>query len=412
MSPSKLKIAAVPLLLAATVGLAGTVGFHNARQRKLAQAGARDPEPPTAVDNRPFPYSDTTPVGEDVPRPDEYSMSAQMQSILFQTYFNARTPEREYYRTLRDGAVVVTNPPLDRLSVAEVYAKVDAQGRDEELSVPAGTALSILTAGPLLQPYDQVIVRGLARSGKRVELQVAYAHTQLGTVERPKAEDWRPLLLVPLILPGGAYELRVTWRKYATPSPTTRLEDGKPVDQPPLVYEYRFKVPEGVAESPVVRAGKADFQTLAEGQCRMGQDTEWRNVHLGLRVTNRGDKALLFDPRGLGLFAESLKTADGRLLRYGGGNDGTIVARPLSLPPGKSHLFIVRALLEWGRGGEALRLSGSAGSGDFYWYYQGLTFGKYDLTFEYAVIPQPLRPPETYWTGRVRSGAATIEIVP
>src|SRR6185437_6008282 len=47
-------------------------------------------------------------------------------------------------------------------------------------------------------------------------------------------------------------------------SPTTRLEDGKPVDQPPLVYEYRFKVPNRMAESSVIRCGDADFQALAD----------------------------------------------------------------------------------------------------------------------------------------------------
>jgi hypothetical protein len=412
MALSKFKVVVVPLALAAAVGLAATLGVQSARQRRQAQLSERGPQPPAVDAPPPFPYSETTPLAADAPDPDEYTLSVQMQNVLFQTYYNVRVAERLMFRSLPEGAVVVTNPPQDRLSAAAVYHQAHTQGQEGEVSLPPGTALSILTAGPLLQPYDQVIVRGLSRSGRRIDLQVAYAHSQVGRAELPKDEGWRPLLLVPLLLPEGSYELRATWWKYVTPSPATRLEDGKPLDQEPQVYAYRFKVPQGLAESSAVRAAGADFQALAECPCRMTPDIEARYLHLGLRVTNRGEKPLLFDPAGMGLYADNLKTTDGRLLRYGGGSDHLMVARPLSVPPGKSHLFVVRALLEWGRTGESMRLSGLVGSGDFFWYYQGLTHGTYHLTFEYGVVPQALRPPETYWTGRVRSSPVEIELIP
>jgi hypothetical protein len=411
MSLSQLKFVAVPLILTVAIGLAVYLGILSARQRRLAQLSTRQPEP-EAVLERPLPYSETTPVAAEVPSPEEYSMSVQMQFILFQTFYNARMFERDLLRNLPEGAVVLRNPPLDRQNVAVAYHRAHVLGQEGEVVLASGSALSILTAGPLLQPYDQVVVRNLTRRGSHVELQVAYAHAQTSRSEVPPAEGWRPLLLVPLLLPEGSYELRTTWWKYAAPSPTTRLEDSKPLDQPPLEYRYRFKLTDGLAESPVVRAAGADFQALAEGPCRMPTDTEWRGLHLGFRITNRSEKPLLFDPRGLQLLPGSIKAADGRQLRYGGDSDGTIVARPVSLPPGKSHVFILRTMLEWGRASEALRLSGSIGSGDYYWYYYGLMFGTHQLTFEYGVSPQPLRPPETYWTGRVRSAPVALEIVP
>src|SRR4051812_42675766 len=105
MALSKLQIAAVPLVLAATVGLAATLGVYSARQRRQAQLSEPDPQPPPMTDPRPFPYSETVPVAADVPAPDEYSVSVQMQSVLFQTYYNVRAAERVVFQSLPEGAV-------------------------------------------------------------------------------------------------------------------------------------------------------------------------------------------------------------------------------------------------------------------------------------------------------------------
>jgi hypothetical protein len=411
MLPPKLKLAAVPLLLVATVVGAATLGIHNARKKKQARTTPHDLANLTVSEEQPFPYSPTVPVDADLPVPEEYSMSARMQSLLYQTSQNVRPAERAAFLGLPEGAVVLTNPASDSQSIIAAYTAAHAQGKQGEVTLNPDCGLSILTAGPLLQPGDQVVVRDLFRSGQRIELQVIYSQSEAG--EKVPSDSWRPVVLVPLLLTTGTYELQVSWWAYANPQMMPmRLEDGKPLNRVPLLYEYRFKVTGGVSQSPVVRADGADFQTLAESPCPMPPNLDRRSLHLGFRITNRSDKDLWFDPRGLGLFEDNFKTADGRLLHYAGGSDRSILARPLTLLPGKSHLFIVRAQLERVRNGELLRLSGTMGSGDFFWSYMGLTPGKYQLAFEYGVVPQPLRPPEIYWTGRVRSGPAEIEIVP
>jgi hypothetical protein len=406
MFSSKLKIAAVPLLLVATVGAAATLGFQTSRQRKNAWQGPGNPATPVEQVFPTFAYTETTPVGAEVPAPDEYAFSVPLQCVLYQL------PYLDDDVDLPKGAVVLTDPPYERRPLARAYTEAHDQGREGEVAVPAGSGLSILTAGPLLRPHEHLAVRHLSRQGRRIDLQVAHAPNPGAPGERPEGPSWRPLLLVPLLLPEGSYELTATWQAFATPPPATRLEDGKPLDQPPLTFAYRFRVPDGLAESTVLRAGGADFQTLADGRWRAPTPDRRRAVHLGLRVANRGDKGLLLDPRGLSLSAWNLRGADRPSLPFGGGNDHTIPAKPVPLPPGRSHLFVVRAALDSLGLSGPLRLSGSIGSGDTYWSYQGLVPGRYDLTFDYGASPQPLLRDEAYWTGRVISGAVRVEVVP
>jgi hypothetical protein len=408
MFPSKLRAAVVPVLLVASVGVAAALGVQSARQRKHARAAAVEPAGTAPLAGPTFSYSETAPVEASVPTPDEYAMSAPMQCILHQI----TRDEGEASWALPEGVVVLSDPPSERPSLVRAYARAHAKGRTGEVAVPAGSGLSILTAGPLLQPSEQIAVRRLSRHGPRIDLEVAHAPYPAFPGEMPAGPNWRPLLLAPLLLPAGSYELTVTWWAFATPLPATRLEDGKPVDQPPLKCEYRFLVPEGVVESPVLRCGGADFQALADGRWRAPLLDRRRAVHLGLRVTNRGDKARIFDPRGLGLFAENLRGADHKPPPYGGGTDHTIRSKPVLVAPGHSHLFLVRAALDSPSPDGPLRLSGTIGAGDTVWNYQGLTPGRYELTLDYGVSPQPLRGEDAYWTGRVRSGTVTAEIVP
>lgn len=406
MFSSKLKVAAVPVLLVATVGAAATLGFQTSRQRKNARFDLGNSSAPAERFTPTFSYTEASPVGAEVPAPDEYAFSAPLQCVLYQI------PYREGDVALPEGAVVLTEPPYERLPLVQAYAEAHDRGRQGEVAVPAGSGLSVLTAGPPLRPNEHIAVRHLTRRGRRIDLQIAHAPYPGLPGDRPEGSIWRPLLLVPLLLPEGSYELTATWQAFATPPPTTRLEDGKPLDQPPQTFAYRFRVPDGPAESPVLRAGEADFQTLADGQWRVPPPERRRAVHLGLRVTNRGDKGLLFDPRGLSLSAWNLRSADRTMLHFGGGTDHTIAAKPVLVPSGHSHLFVVRAGFDLLGPSGPLRLSGSIGSGDTYWSYQGFVLGRYDLTFDYGASPQPLRRDEAYWTGRVASGAVRVEVVP
>ncbi len=414
MPPAKLKAVAIPLLLVATVGVAAALGVHSAKQRKQYRSDEYDLEQPFESAEQLMPFSVTTPVGADVPVPDEYSISVNLQHVIYQNPFSGpgmRVDRGGSFRALPEGAVVLREPPYDRVAITEAYNEAHALGKKGEVAIHSGAALSIMSAGPLLPPNTQVVVRHMVRHGQRIELEIVHAPYPIQSEEAPIGENWRPLVVVPLLLPAGTYELKTTWRSFERPPPTVRLEESKPLDQPPVEYLYTFKMVHGMGESPVVRAAGADFQALADSPCRIPSPVERFSAHLGLRITNRGDKDLLFDPRGVGLFHENMKTVDGRPLRYGGGSDGTFITRPVPVGARKSHLFLIRGQTEWVRSSEPMRLSGFIGAGDSFWSYQGIPPGKYHLTFDYAVGPQPLRPAETYWTGRVRSGAVTIEFV-
>src|SRR5262249_37187758 len=103
-------------------------------------------------------------------------------------------------------------------------------------------------------------------------------------------------------------------------------------------------------------------------------------VSLGLRVSNRGEKTLLFnrfDTLRLGLEA-----ADGTVIRYQWGRLRTSRPPPIVLGKGETKTIKLGAWLEWTKEGTVLSLAGTDETGGF-WRFDGLAAGKYRFHCEY-----------------------------
>lgn len=407
MSVPKFKAAAVGLLMA-------MAGIGSAIMIYRAMAG----KPSRALPPPPVPYSPATPVAEDVAIPDNFSVFFPVLTVVVLPERFPREPESyaascTASRSLPARAVVVTDPPDTYAATAALFRETFAQAEKGELRVKAGCGLSVLAVGPRLEPSAQFECRQLTCRGKRIEVEVAHtAGVPPRTEQKIKEEPWRPMVVIPLLLRAGSYQLKVTWRAM------DNIREGKPLPGDPLVQTCSFAAPEGVVESAALRVHGVDFQTLVDTRRSVPKEGHRCNLHLGLRVTNRGDKELLFEPAAVHLMLDSLRTAKGCSLRYGGGRDGTMVSKPVPIAPGRSRIFVVRGELGWfkdrqiqggwHKGGTGLFLSGVIGSGDTFWYYDGLTAGKYRLCLDYHVSDRPA----SFWTGRVRTQDAEFEIVP
>lgn len=405
MSLPKFKAAAVGLLMA-------VAGVGTAIMIYRAMAG----KPSRALPS--MPYSPATPVAEDVAIPDNFSVFFPVLTVVVLPKRFSREPERyaaacTASRSLPARAVVVTDPPDTYAATAALFREALAQAEKGELRVKPGCGLSVLAVGPLLEPSVQFECRHLTCRGKRIEVEIAHtAGVPPRKEQKIKEEPWRPLVVIPLLLRAGSYQLKVTWRAM------DKIREGKPLPGDPLVQTCTFAAPEGMVESPALRVNGVDFQTLVDSRRSVPKEGHRCNLHLGLRVTNRGNKELLFEPGGVHLMLGSLRTTKGCSFRCGVSCDGTMVSKPVPIPPGTSCIFMVRGELGWFKdrqirggwyeGGTGLFLSGVIGRGDIFWYYDGLTAGKYRLCLDYHVLDRPA----SFWTGRVRTQDAEFEIVP
>jgi hypothetical protein len=100
---------------------------------------------------------------------------------------------------------------------------------------------------------------------------------------------------------------------------------------------------------------------------------------------------------------------DGTPLRTGGGADGTRLAQPFTVQPGKDVVIPTNAFLKWTPDGKTLRLNGQDGTG-WFWWFEDLKPGRYLLSAEYArkESPDPAKPA---WLGKVTTEAVAFEIL-
>jgi hypothetical protein len=129
---------------------------------------------------------------------------------------------------------------------------------------------------------------------------------------------------------------------------------------------------------------------------------------MGLRVTNRTDDELVFQPRGVEFHHTGMRATDGHPLRLDGGRDHLIAAPAVRLQPGESVVFVVRGELRWFRG--QLRLRGVIGSGDMHWCFDPLSPGSYRVSFDYRSEWPPGLRPEGYWGGWMRTPETEFEL--
>jgi len=124
--------------------------------------------------------------------------------------FDARNPT--WTRDLPVGAVVLSpEAPADPIRLAEAYR--DALGTTATLEPTlSGSALTIVSVGPLLASVDHVDVSAVERQGNRLLLHVTYTDAQREGKDLLRNVPYRPLVHVPVgNLSPGAYELEVIW---------------------------------------------------------------------------------------------------------------------------------------------------------------------------------------------------------
>src|SRR5262249_49428843 len=139
----------------------------------------------------------------------------------------------------------------------------------------------------------------------------------------------------------------------------------------------------------------------------------------GLRLTNRGEKTLLFnlfDTLKLGL-----KSADGTPIKYEWVRLRTAVPRPVVLGKGETTTVYIDAQLRWRGETPALQLGGVDPTGGF-WHFDKLAAGKYLLHVEYENTEKTqadflkfgkfvTRRPLVFWLGKAITPDVAFEVV-
>ncbi len=179
--------------------------------------------------------------------------------------------------------------------------------------------------------------------------------------------------------------------------------------------------PVRIGESKPVTEKDAEFVVVAQSEWKCGRYQHKVPVDIQLRITNAGKSDLIFPT--FDTFLLMLKDADGNMVPLlGGGRDGTVLTRPILLPPGASYVLGSqsgktvadrRAELDWDEDAKAPKLNYWDGTGSWF-VYGPLRPGRYKLVFRYAVSSEgPLkteRAPAT-WLGRVRTEEVTVEVL-
>src|SRR5262249_29967134 len=132
--------------------------------------------------------------------------------------------------------------------------------------------------------------------------------------------------------------------------------------------------------SNATRVADVDFQVVCDAKCQIPPADRKQFVDLGLRLTNRGEKTLLFnlfDTLKLGL-----KTANGTPIKYEYRRLRTAVPRPVVLGKGETKTVYINAQLRWRGETPALQLGGTDPTSGF-WHFDKLAAGKYLLHVEY-----------------------------
>jgi hypothetical protein len=141
--------------------------------------------------------------------------------------------DREAFKALAEGVVVLASLPEKPSELAEAFAGAVATGR----SAPNVSLTShLLATGPILDGPDRVLPHRLIRRGSQFELEILHTAVRLQDAQLRRNIIWRPLVEVPLSLSPGSYSVRVTWRA------VTELPNGEPLESSPRVHSMKFVI--------------------------------------------------------------------------------------------------------------------------------------------------------------------------
>jgi hypothetical protein len=175
--------------------------------------------------------------------------------------------------------------------------------------------------------------------------------------------------------------------------------------------------------SRAVRVNGVDFQAVADPKYVLPLPGERRPFDVGLRITNAGKKALLFNLYDT--IRPTLRSADGKVIKgIAGVRFRTAIPRPILVGPGKTETVWRRAHQTWTTDRARLLLLIPDGAGGA-WNFDGLRPEKYKLSFEHenteAALAKFLRLPrkkeafeqgQPFWMGKVVTSEVEFEVLP
>jgi len=338
--------------------------------------------------------SDSDPCSDEPKLPDNFTISTpygDLEQLAFRRH--DRDPRFSVQaESLPEGVVALGPIPADELAVAMAFRRALAQARDGELHVESGSGMSIVTVGPLLCFEDRLRVGGYARHGRLITVEIIRTPYYSGQVKpSPRERSWRPLVVVPLLLGPGSYELRAIWRNLE------EVVADEPLSAGPLVCSCVFTVPKGTIQSRKVCGHGVEVRAVVDALCHVSRDVKRTRLNAGLMLTNRSGRDLSELSGG---FLAHLRALDDHPLNFREFPQ-FILRWPTAMGTAvdHSHLFLLRSAFEPAPDG-TLTLSDGLGS----WQWEGASAGRYALSIRYYstdIVAKPLRQPDPIFTSEV-----------
>ncbi len=144
--------------------------------------------------------------------------------------------DRRAFTALPQTLLVADSPIKDPADLLQRFAGAAASEPDP---FRAHKPFFILTPGPVLDGPDKVLVRSVVLRESQVHVEIVHTAVRLQDVPLRRNVRWRPVVEVPLKLPAGRFQIKVTWRA------VDGLPDGKPLGPPPASSTLEVEVQPG-----------------------------------------------------------------------------------------------------------------------------------------------------------------------
>jgi len=147
-----------------------------------------------------------------------------------------RANDRVLFAALAETVAVVADLPQDSPRDLSLLAKKFTEAAGKPAILRQGASLAILSAGPMLDGPDKVLVKSLTQKQDRIELEILHTAVRSQGARLRRNIRWRPLVEIPLQLPAGHYQVMVTWRAVVD------LPEGEALKTPPRISSVKLEI--------------------------------------------------------------------------------------------------------------------------------------------------------------------------
>ena len=166
-------------------------------------------------------------------------------------------------------------------------------------------------------------------------------------------------------------------------------------------------------ESPPKIIDGLEFSVVTQAEWRIPEYNQDESIVVQLRVTNRGDKAVLFPT--FDSFHAALRTPEGKVLGLHGGRDGTLVTSNILLQPGQGFSLQVNAMIKNTSRGKDKDVMFILRDGTGSFAEVGLAPGDYSIFFGVHPTPHDFEKtgklPAPLWSGKGISESIGFKVV-